>query len=489
MRLASIGLSQLLQQNWRKNRRTQEIFLEPESGQELVLAQQHHGSDSGECAIALSWSNPSHATKRYGFPAGLQITVLGITMTTLSVMSIVPVSPASLAAAPIINSANISASISPRDLSANFLLTPNNRLLDQKLLISQAKPTANPQKPVIKPKPQPTAKPTAPRVTRSNQLTPNKDKLNPSHRANGAVRARSLRQLSPDITLAQTNIPSNLPTNRASDTTWRVLGQPVLTFDLPQAGTIPSVLSPDTLAPEGSPQNPTTPSLPKTPVLTTLTPQQQRQQISERIFSLNQRLAEIVLTLNPEQPWRVDVQPVIIMVTPPEPPEITPPVPVSGTTAATNQPKPPTKPKPKPKPQPVVKSAIIRLEGMPLMEVSAEDVANQNSTSIMDLANAWASALQGLLDSLVNRQRLFAVAGLPETILFQNQSYGLNPQVALDRGLFRTNGERTQGFTIFWEVPPDNNAYKIPPGNYLFDSKNRRIFLLNRLMQFIPYNR
>ncbi len=492
MRLASIGLSQVLERNWQKNNGRNDQQNHRCKGTALI--QEHNGAEivdvvpdplclkgaanHGDVYGIQPQQEQSQKSCQSGCSGGKLHPVLTNSLLTNLVIAVfwgglgfVIEAPLSLAAPPI----------------------------HQPI----TKPTVKPSSP-----PQPIGKAAtqllnAQRQSRLNRAS-TKDKFNSSLAnssltSSGAVRARSLRQIRLENLVTQNsssnnsaNIPANNSNNRISDTTWRVLGQPVMTFDLPSSGTLPIV--PDTVAPEGSPQNTNTPTIPNAPVVRTLTPQQQRQQITERITALNQRLAEIVFSLNPEQPWRVDVQPVIIMVTPSESPEPNLPIITSAITSGqTPNPNGPRQtkpvPKPKPKPVPVVRSAIIRLEGIPLMEVSAEDVINQNSTSIMDLANSWASALQSLLDSLENRQRLFAVAGLPETILFQNATYGLNPQIALDRGLFRTNGERTQGFTVFWEVPPDNNAYKIPPGNYVFDGDSRRIFLLNRLMQFIPYSR
>jgi hypothetical protein len=470
MRLASIGLSQLLQRNWRIK-----IWRGTGHGtnwhKSQVLVPNHDGAEIPELAPdPLCLNGAANHRGVCGRKSQPFLSLPRLAMATLGLMGFVTLAPLSIGAAPII--------------TANPEKSSPSKPPSKPVVNSRRKPAAPPRNRQRQPLRNPT----------NSSFANSKDKFNPSSRTSGAVRARSLRQLNVEDFLTQndaSNGTSTLPLNgRNGDTTWRVLGQPVMTFDLPPAGAVPSVLNPDTVAPEGSPQDTATPTIPSAPVIRTLTPQQQRQQITERIVSLNQRLAEIIFSLNPEQPWRVDVQPVIIMVTPPEPPEVNPPAPTPTTGQnPPRQTKPAPKPKPKPKPIPVVKSAVIRLQGMPLMEVSAEDVANQNSTSIMDLANSWASALQGLLDSPDNRRRLFAVAGLPETILFQNVPYGLNPQIALDRGLFRTNGERTQGFTVFWEVPPDNNAYKIPPGNYVFEGNNRRIFLLNRLMQFIPYSR
>ncbi|WP_425215634.1 hypothetical protein [Tumidithrix helvetica] len=182
-----------------------------------------------------------------------------------------------------------------------------------------------------------------------------------------------------------------------------------------------------------------------------------------KIKQLDRRLAQIVATLNPDQPWAIDILPY--------------------PNAATN---PTISPVPIPPEQ--VKSAAIRLQGQVLLEVTEADLRLHQASSVMELANTWARSLANLFSQPIVRQVLVAAVEMPAQVNFSGITYYLKPEIALDRGLFRTTGKRVDGRFVFWEVPPDKKAYEV--GETTIKEPKApltKIYLLNRYLQFMPY--
>lgn len=177
----------------------------------------------------------------------------------------------------------------------------------------------------------------------------------------------------------------------------------------------------------------------------------------DRVARLNQRLTEIVAKLNPNQNWVVDILPAKTVV---------------GK-----------------KPIPVT-SAIVRLQGQPLLEITESDAKTHNAASVTDLANVWVRSLSAVFGQSLVRFRLTASIGMPSEVNYNGTTYYLKTEVTHDRGLFRTSGDRIDGKVIYWEVPA-NKAYQITANPYqsLKQTKPSVIFILNRNMQFMPYTR
>jgi hypothetical protein len=177
----------------------------------------------------------------------------------------------------------------------------------------------------------------------------------------------------------------------------------------------------------------------------------------DRVARLNQRLIEIVAKLNPNQNWVVDILPT--------------------KTAAGKKTMP-------------VTSAIIRLQGQPLLEITESDAKTHNAASVTDLANVWVRSLSAVFSQSLVRFRLTASIGMPSEVNYNGTTYYLKTEVAYDRGLFRTSGDRTDGKVIYWEIPA-NKAYQITANPYqsLKQTKPGVIFILNRNLQFVPYAR
>lgn len=180
---------------------------------------------------------------------------------------------------------------------------------------------------------------------------------------------------------------------------------------------------------------------------------------ANRIARWNQRLADIVSKLDPNQPWVVDILPPSVPNSSPE----------------------------------LIKSVVIRLQGQPLMEVREKDARANYAGSAMELANTWVRSLTNLLSQQGIRETLTATAGLPYELSYGGAIYYLKAQITGDRGLFRTNGQRVNGKVIFWEVPADNKAYQITSSNSPQvappTSSPLVIYVLNQNLYFIPYTR
>jgi hypothetical protein len=185
------------------------------------------------------------------------------------------------------------------------------------------------------------------------------------------------------------------------------------------------------------------------------------------IKQLDDRLAEIVVKLNPNQAWQVEVKPTQV-------------VEVADPTQNNNSSEPAAKKK-------VVKAAAITLQGQTLIEVTEADVRVHNAISVIDLANGWARSLSELFKQPDVRQRLTATVGLPPQLAYRGATYILEPEVALDQGLFRTNGDRVNGKIIFWQVPADENVYNVGLKPEAPKEIPEQIFTLNRNLLFIPY--
>jgi hypothetical protein len=182
----------------------------------------------------------------------------------------------------------------------------------------------------------------------------------------------------------------------------------------------------------------------------------------DRTRQAQQRLNEIIFNLDPNQPWTVEV--------------FVPPTPTAT---------PPISPSPTPKPQ----LAIIRLQGQPLLEVTTADALFANAPGVVELANAWARTLTALFNQLSVRTALSIIVRMPGQILYQGRNYILRPEIALDRGLFRTNGRRVENQVIFWEVPPPSRPFTVnetPPPE---PSQPPVIYLLHPRLFFVPYQR
>ncbi len=178
-------------------------------------------------------------------------------------------------------------------------------------------------------------------------------------------------------------------------------------------------------------------------------------QARDRIVQLERRLAEIAARLDPSKPWKIDVFPDKL------PDKATaPPV------------------------------ATIRVQGQSLLEVSAADAARYGGGTPIAQAKQWAASLATVLGQVRVRQHLVAFVEMPATLTFGGATYRLRPEVALDRGLFRTDGTRVQGRIVFWEIPANSKTYAIgTTGDPGANPKQppARLYLLNRQLQFVPY--
>jgi hypothetical protein len=190
-----------------------------------------------------------------------------------------------------------------------------------------------------------------------------------------------------------------------------------------------------------------------------------------KISQLDDRLGKIVVKLNPNQAWKIEVKPTQVI-------EVAKPNSNSGSEANSEQPAAKQK---------IVKAAAILLQGQTLIEVTEADVAVHNATSVIDLANGWARSLSQLFNQADVRQRLTATVGLPPQIGYRGAIYQLEAEVAIDQGLFRTNGDRVNGKIIFWQVPADKNVYDIGLEPKTPENLPEQIFTLNRNLLFIPY--
>jgi hypothetical protein len=178
-------------------------------------------------------------------------------------------------------------------------------------------------------------------------------------------------------------------------------------------------------------------------------------QAAQRIDKFNQKLAKIVPRLNPDRNWMIDIR----------------------TTNYRRSAK--------------VKSALIRLEGYNLIFVTEADAKAQGFNSVPELANNWAGSLSTLFSDRTVRQLLVVGMGMPTEINYRGVVYYLKPNIAADKGLFRTSGQYSMGRVVYWEVPADNKAYQIT-GNYKgleSTSPPSEVFLLNRNQKFLVYSR
>ena len=197
-------------------------------------------------------------------------------------------------------------------------------------------------------------------------------------------------------------------------------------------------------------------------------------QAKTRIAQLDRRLAEIVANLDPSKAWTVDTLP-----------------PISN--ARPNSAKPSsTKPlSVKPISVTPVRSVTIRVQGQPLLEVTEEDARIHNAASVSELALTWTQALTYALSQPVVKQRLVGTIGMPSQLVYKGATYYLNSEVAGDRGLFRTDGQRVNGKVVFWEVTLDKKVYVSTSSvrDSPAPASPSKIFILNRYMQFVPYSK
>jgi hypothetical protein len=177
-------------------------------------------------------------------------------------------------------------------------------------------------------------------------------------------------------------------------------------------------------------------------------------QATLRIDKFNQKLDQIVPRLNPARDWTVDIR----------------------TTKYRKSAR--------------VKSALIRLEGYNLIFVTEADAKAQGFGSVTELANTWAESLSNIFSDRNLRKLLIVGMGMPAEINYRGVVYYLKPNIAIDKGLFRTSGQYSVGGVVYWEVPADNKAYQIT-GNYKsLETKlpPKEVFLLNRNQKFLVYS-
>jgi hypothetical protein len=136
-----------------------------------------------------------------------------------------------------------------------------------------------------------------------------------------------------------------------------------------------------------------------------------------------------------------------------------------------------------------VKSALITLEGYNLIFITEADALSQGFSSVSDLADTWARSLTNTFRDPMLRKLLVIGIGMPAQINYRGLTYYLQPNIASDRGLFRTSGDRFMSKVIYWEVPPDNKAYQITSTSKALEPKlpPSEIFLINRRQQFLSY--
>ncbi len=178
---------------------------------------------------------------------------------------------------------------------------------------------------------------------------------------------------------------------------------------------------------------------------------------AKSINKFNEKLAEIVPKLNPDRNWAIDIRTTKVRK------------------LKTLQ----------------VKSALIRLEGYNLIFITEADAIAQGFGSVPDLADNWARSLSNIFRDPSLRKLLVIGIGMPPQINFRGITYYLKPNIAGDRGLFRTNGQRSLGKIIYWEVPADNQAYQLTNSSKSVEPTQppAEVFLLNRKQQFLSYTK
>lgn len=178
----------------------------------------------------------------------------------------------------------------------------------------------------------------------------------------------------------------------------------------------------------------------------------------ERSRQVQSRWEQILPSLDPRTPWTVDV---FI---------------------------PPT-PSPSARPTPPPQLVIVRLQGQPLIEVRPADVTFARASNVIELANQWASRLNSLFSQANLRYTLVISRSMPSQLIYQGRVYTLRPQLAPDRGLFRTNGRRVDDRVIFWEIPADSRAYVVSENLPTEPNQPEMIYLLHPRRFFVPYQR
>ncbi len=173
------------------------------------------------------------------------------------------------------------------------------------------------------------------------------------------------------------------------------------------------------------------------------------------INKFNQKLTEILPKLNPNQPWRVDIR---------------------TTRAGKSK---------------ISKSALIRLEGFNLIFITLADANSAGFESVPELANIWAQSLSNLFGDPNIRKLLVIGIGQPPQIRYRDVTYYLKPEIAADRGLFRTSGQRFMGRVVYWEVAADNKAYQISQTTKALEPSlpPTEVFILNQKQQFLTYSK
>lgn len=177
-------------------------------------------------------------------------------------------------------------------------------------------------------------------------------------------------------------------------------------------------------------------------------------QATQRINKFNQKLANIIPRLNPERNWIVDIR----------------------TTKYRKSAR--------------IKSALIRLEGYNLIFVTEADAKAQGFGSVTELANNWAESLSNIFSDRNVRKLLVVGMGMPAEINYRGVAYYLKPNIANDKGLFRTSGQYSMDRVVYWEVPADNKAYQITSDYKSLETASppKEVFLLNRNQKFLVYS-
>ncbi|MDX1977587.1 MAG: hypothetical protein SFT94_07930 [Pseudanabaenaceae cyanobacterium bins.68] len=186
-------------------------------------------------------------------------------------------------------------------------------------------------------------------------------------------------------------------------------------------------------------------------------------ELSQKVSQLNRRFQEIASRLNPNQTWQIDLAPL---------------------------PKPaPLKKGEKPTPALPPRQVTIRLQGSNLLDVAETDALVHQAESVPQLADIWMRSLSNFLANPANRQAITATINLPDQIIYEGITYQINPEVALDRGLFRLSGKQFQGKAIFIQLPADQKSFEVAELTKPSKVLPKTLYLLNPRFQFIPYSK
>jgi len=142
-----------------------------------------------------------------------------------------------------------------------------------------------------------------------------------------------------------------------------------------------------------------------------------------------------------------------------------------------------------PSPDPLVAPlpAHTLLDGQLPLTVTPADAEVHAPSQPADLARVWAERLQKALDSAESQQRLFFALDLPEQLVWQGRLYRRGEQPIADNGQLVTDGTRIGNHVAYWEIPFGEDPLGFSYQPVLPDPPPERLFLLNRLRQFVPY--